>query len=395
MGQVMKQAVILAAGEGQRLRPFTVNRPKVMLSIADKPILQYVVESLAENGIRNIVLVVGYKKEQVLDYMGSGEKFGVDITYVTQAKQLGTAHALAQAKGVIEKEFLVLPGDNLINAATIARFVAVNPAALLVKRVNNPARYGVVTMDRGSLRGIVEKPEAAQNNMVSTGICSFTTEIFDFIEPLLDIPDMINNMIDKGYYIETKETDGTWLDVVYPWDILSLNDAVLSQIQASSGGTIEAGVSLKGQVSVGKDTIIRSNTYIVGPAVIGEGCDIGPNVCIMPATSIGDNTVISSFTTVENSVIGNDVNIGPGCIIQDSVIDKGCVIKGHFTACGGQSDVKTNGEFSQANVGAILGEGCHLGSIVAAQPGVIVGNYCQVQPLKIISGLLPDRSLVF
>ena len=91
----MKQAVILAAGEGQRLRPFTVTKPKVMLSVADKPILQYVIESLAQNGVRNIVLVVGYRREQVFDYIGSGEQFGVDIVYVTQEKQLGTAHALS------------------------------------------------------------------------------------------------------------------------------------------------------------------------------------------------------------------------------------------------------------------------------------------------------------
>ena len=95
----MKQAVILAAGEGQRLRPFTVTRPKAMISIADKPILQFIIESLARNGIRDIILVVGYRKEQVFDYLGSGEQFGVNITYVTQAQQLGTAHALIAGKG--------------------------------------------------------------------------------------------------------------------------------------------------------------------------------------------------------------------------------------------------------------------------------------------------------
>jgi len=95
-----------------------VNRPKVMLSIAGKPILQYVIEALAQKGIRDIVLVVGYHKEQVLDYFGSGELFGVDLTYVTQERQLGTAHALAQAKGAIKDSFLVLPGDNLIRYGT-------------------------------------------------------------------------------------------------------------------------------------------------------------------------------------------------------------------------------------------------------------------------------------
>ena len=391
----MKQAVILAAGEGQRLRPFTVNRPKVMLSIADKPILQYVVESLAKNGIRNIVLVVGYRKEQVFDYMGSGEQFGVNITYVTQEKQLGTAHALAQAKGVIENEFLVLPGDNLIEADTIAQFATIKPEAILVKRVDNPVRYGVVTIERGTVKEVVEKPDEARSNIVSTGIYAFTTEIFGFIEPELDLPDALNNMIAQGYHINARETDGTWLDVIYPWDILSLNDAILRQIQASLGGTIEVGVSLKGQVSVGKDTVIRSNSYIVGPVVIGDGCDIGPNVCILPATSIGNNVVISPFTEIKNSVIGDDVNIGPGCIIQDSVIDKGCIIKGHFTACSGQDEVRVDHEYHLVSVGAMLGEGCSLGNSVVAQPGVIVGNYSQIQPLKLISGRLPDRSLVF
>jgi len=390
----MKQAVILAAGEGQRLRPFTATRPKVMLSIADKPILQYVVEALAQNGIRNLVIVIGYRREEVFDYMGSGERFGVDITYITQEKQLGTAHALAQAKGVTEDEFLVLPGDNLIEADAIAQFVAVKPEAVLVKRVDNPARYGVVTIAKGMVKGIVEKPKEAGSNVVSTGTYAFSKQIFDFIEPELDIPDVLNNMIAQGKRLRAQETDGTWLDVVYPWDILSLNGAVLRQIQANLGGIMETGVSVKGLVSVGKDTVIRSNSYIVGPVVIGDNCDIGPNVCILPATSVGDNVVISPFTEIKNSVIGSDVNIGPGCIIQDSVIDKGCVIKGHFTACSGQADVKVDDEHHMVNLGAMLGEGCSLGNSVTAQPGVIVGNHSQVQALKLISGRLPDRSLV-
>ena len=391
----MKQAVILAAGEGQRLRPFTVNRPKTMLSLADKPILQYVVEALAKNGIRDIVLVVGYRKEQVFDYMGSGERFGVDITYVTQDKQLGTAHALAQAQTVVGDEFLVLPGDNLIAADTIARFITMKPAAVLVKRVDNPVRYGVVTVDHGVVKVIIEKPREAGSNMVNTGIYTFNKQVFDFMESVLDIPDVLNNMIAEGYNINALETDGTWLDVVYPWDILNLNNAVLQQIQASSGGTIETGVSITGQVAVGKDTVIRPNSYLAGPVVIGDGCDIGPQVCIMPATSIGNNVVISPFTQIENSVIGDDVNIGPGCIIQDSVIDKGCILKGHFTACSSQNEIKINGESHLVNVGAMLGEGCHLGNNVVAQPGVTVGNYCQIQPLKLVSGTLPDKSLVY
>jgi len=176
-----KQALILAAGEGQRLRPFTANKPKVMISIAGKPILRHVIESLAQNGIRDIVLVVGYKREQVYDYLGSGEKLGVDITYVTQKKQLGTAHALAQAKAVAEDEFLVLSGDNLIEADTIAQFVAVKPNAVLVKRVDDPTRYGVVTIKRGLVGGITEKPAQPESSIVNTGIYAFNTLIKKFL----------------------------------------------------------------------------------------------------------------------------------------------------------------------------------------------------------------------
>jgi len=393
----MKQAVILAAGEGQRLRPFTVTKPKVMLSIADKPILQYVVEALAQNGIRRIVIVVGYRREQIFDYLGAGEQFGVDIVYITQDRQLGTAHALVQAKDVVEDEFLVLPGDNLIVAETIAQFVTVRPNAVLVKKVDNTARYGVVTVKGkdGTVKDIVEKPKESKGNLVNTGIYAFSRGIFDFIGTTLDIPDVLSNMLAQGQAICAQEADGTWLDVVYPWDILSLNDALLRQIPANLGGTMEKGVSVKGLVSVGKETLIRSNSYLVGPVVIGEKCDIGPNVCLLPATSIGNNVVISPFSEIRNSVIGDDVNIGAGSIIHDSVVDAGCIIKGHFTACSGQAEVRINDEYQLVNVGAMLGVGCNLGNNIVAQPGVIVGNYSQIQAMKQISGRLPDRSLVF
>jgi UDP-N-acetylglucosamine diphosphorylase/glucosamine-1-phosphate N-acetyltransferase len=391
----VKQAVILAAGEGQRLRPFTINKPKAMISIGGKPILEYVIESLAQNGIRSIVLVVGYRKDQIFDWLSSGEQFGVDITYITQEKQLGTAHALAQAKAITEPQFLVLAGDKLIEADTIAQFANIKPEAVLVKRVDNPSRYGAVTIEAGVVKDIIEKPKQPKSNMISTSIYALTADIFSFIEAELDIPDVLNKMLAQGHTINAIETSSTWLDVVYPWDILSLNDTALRQIPPKLGGAIETGVLLKGPVSVGKHTAIRSNSYIAGPIVIGDSCDIGPNVCLLPATTIGDNVVISPFTEIENSVIGCDVNIGPGCIIQSSVIDRGCVIKGQFTACSGQTEVKIDDEYHLVDIGAMLGEGCNLGNSVVAQPGVIVGNYSQIQALKLISGRLPDRSLVY
>ncbi len=391
----MKQAVILAAGEGQRLRPLTVNRPKTMITIADKPILQFVIESLAQNGIRDIVLVVGYHKEQVFDYIGSGEQLGVKITYVEQAQQLGTAHALSMVKDSVGDEFLVLPGDNLIEANTIADFSSIKPDAVLVKRVENPERYGVVGTKGDEIKEIVEKPKEAGSNLVNTGIYAFSRGVFDYVDTVLDIPSVLNNMIADGCSVGALETEGTWLDVIYPWDVISLNNAILQNIEVGLGGTIEDGVTLQGKVIVGDGTVVRAGSCIYGPVVIGSGCDIGPHACVMPSTSIGDNVVISSFTQIKNSVIGNDVNLGPGCFISDSVIDKGCVIKGRFTALGGPTEIRINDESPLINVGVIMGEDCRIESNVTAQPGTIVGNYCQVQLMKLISGRLPDRSLVY
>jgi UDP-N-acetylglucosamine diphosphorylase/glucosamine-1-phosphate N-acetyltransferase len=397
----LKQAVILAAGEGKRLRPFTVGRPKAMIVAAGKPILQYVIEALAENGIRDIVLVAGYRKEQIFDYMASGEQFGVKITYVPQVKQLGTADALLQARSEVNDEFLVLPGDKLIEAETITQFAAARPEAMLVKKVENPLRGAIVSLEGGLVKEAMRPERRASGPsrelgiyVTNTGIYALSRKVFAFIENEPNIPTVLDKMLARGEKISAIETSATWLDVIYPWDVLSLNSAVLCRIQATLGGTIETGVSIKGLVSVAENTVIRSNSYIAGPVVIGRGCEIGPNICILSATSIGDNVAISPFTEIENSVIGNDVTIGPGSTIQNSVIDKGCLIGGHFTASSGDAEIRVE-QYHSVRVGAMLGEGCILGDNVVALPGVIAGNHTQVQALKIISGKLPDRSLVF
>jgi len=397
----MKQAVILAAGEGKRLRPFTASRPKAMLSIADKPILQYIIKALAENGIRNIVLVVGYMKEQIFDYIGSGERFNVEISYVEQENQLGTASALLQAKSMADDEFMILPGDKLIEAETISKFVPIKPPAMLVKQMENPPRSSVVMVDKGVVKEAMrhERRAIGYNQepgifMVNTGIYAFSREIFDFIEDEQILPAVLSNMINKGKEINALETKGTWLDVTYPWDIISLNASVLRNIRESISCTIENNVAIRGNVLLGENTVIMANSCIMGPVVIGRGCEIGPNVCILPSTSIGDNVCVLPFTEIRNSVIGNDVSIGSGSIVQDSVIDRGCIIKGHFAAISDEAEIKIGNEYHKVNTGAMLGEGCKLGSHVVARPGVIVGKNTQVQSMNTISGQLPDKSLV-
>ena len=390
----IEQAVILAAGEGQRLRPFTVLKPKVMIPIANKPILQYVVEALAVNGVRHIVMVVGYRKEQVQDYFGSGEKLGVKIDYIIQKQQLGTAHALMQARDMVGDSFLALPGDNIIKPDTIAQLIEAKPSIILVKKQENISKYGVVIARKGIVEEIVEKPQEATSKLVNTGIYALDRGIFEFIETEVELPMVLKDVIARGYEIAAQETDDTWLDAVYPWDILRLNDIALGAISLSVAGTVEKGVTMKGTVCVGKGTVIRAGCYLVGPLIIGENAEIGPHACIFPATSIGDQVTISPFSQIRNSAIGNGVHIGPGSILEDSIIDRGSVIGGHFSAFSGEAVIEVEGEYHKVHTGAVAGEHCAIEDNVIARPGVVLGNHSRVNALKLLSGKISDGSLV-
>ena len=176
--------------------------------------------------------------------------------------------------------------------------------------------------------------------------------------------------------------------------MLQLNDLALAKISPATGGTIESGVSIRGLVSIGQGSTIRSNSYIVGPAIIGENCEIGPSVCILPSTSMGNNVCISPFTIIANSIIADGVEIGPSSTVQDSIIDRGCQVKGHFATQSGETEIKVDDEYHRVRIGAMLGEHCSIGTSVATAPGIIAGNRCQVKALKVLEQSIPDEGLV-
>jgi glucose-1-phosphate thymidylyltransferase len=151
---------------------------------------------------------------------------------------------------------------------------------------------------------------------------------------------------------------------------------------------------LKGDVNIGKDTLIHANSYIAGPVVIGKGCEIGPDVCSLPATSIGDTGTIAPFSKIQNCVIENDVHINSHSILEDSVVDAGCVIGSHFSACCDEAEVKIDHEHYLVRIGAMLGRSCRIANMVTAESGSIIGNYSHIKSLKTLSGTVPDRSLV-
>lgn len=384
------QAVILAAGEGQRLRPFTANKPKVMIKVANKPILEYVIEALRDAGILDIVIVIGYKRSRIIDYFGDGSKWNVRIEYAVQEQQLGTAHALKQAEELVSDKFLVLAGDNIVDSETIKK---VNkPWTLAYKIAEEPSKYGVLVVSNGRVERIIEKPREHISNLVNTGIYCFTSEIFEMIKDETDLITVINSMIEEGYEFRCVEAN-VWVDIVYPWDILKVNDFAMKFSGKIMAGKIE-NACIIGDVSIGRNTIIRGNVYIKGPVVIGENCEIGPNAVIMPSTSIGNNVKIGAFSYVENSVIGDNVVIAPNSHIENSVIDRGCIIGAKFSALSGFTEIRVGEEHHKVKTGIFVGENCKIDANVVAEAGTVIGNNVTISPLKLVRGVIPDNSTV-
>jgi len=384
------KAVILAAGEGKRLRPFTETMPKVMLPVANKPIIEHVVEALKKSGISEIIIIVGYKKEVVMEYFKDFE--GVDIDFVTQDKQLGTAHALMQAKEKVDGSFLVIAGDNIIDHSSILKVVDVDSEyCVLIKKHVHPSKYGVVEFENNFLKNLVEKPEETFDEcFISTGVYKFPFSVFEKIESLLstgvmDLSSFVQSLIKDGKNISVVKAD-IWMDIVYPWDIVDVNEVFIQDFAGSVGGKIEKNVVIKGDVSVGKDTVIHSGCYIVGPVVIGKGCEIGPNCCIFPSTVIGDNTVIRPFSEIRNCVVMEDVHVGSKSFLTHSSIGRSCFLGDNFSNILGKKTVEVEDDFVKLNdVGVIVGENSEVGSHVVVEPGIVVGRNCRVSSLKKIS----------
>ena len=383
------KAVILAAGEGKRLRPFTETMPKVMLPVANKPIIHHVVDALVENGITEIIIVVGYKKESIMQHFKTFDK--AKITFAIQDKQLGTAHALLQAKQHIDDSFIILPGDNVISASSISKLIdQENDHALLIKRFDKPSKYGMVSISKNRLQKIIEKPTIIEeDSFISTGIYKFPKTIFSEIEEITNqgeyrLTSVIQNLVKKEIEITVVQANN-WLDVVYPWDLLSVNDAQLRKSSSGSttSGKIEKNVTMKGPVIIGENTQIHSGTYIIGPVIIGKNCEIGPNTIIYPSTTIGDNTVIRSFTEIKNSIIMNDVKIRSNSVLTHSVIGKGTILDHGFSSLVGESKKHFETECMHIkDIGVMIAEDSVINSHVVTNPGIIIGRRCHISPLK-------------
>jgi len=394
------KAVVLAAGEGMRLRPLTASEPKVMIPVANRPILEHVVDALVKNDVRDIVMVVGYRKERIMSHFEDGKKFGARIEYIVQEKQLGNGHALLCAKDRLSGEFVVLPGDNIVDRRAVGDLLRAGacPSALVVES-ENPSKYGVVTLEKDTIKGVFEKPQEMISNIILTGMYCLSDRIFQFIEQCIAYGEYgLSNAVQSSLGHEAVKpvfSDGLWIDAVYPWDLLELNAAALESVAAKTAGKIESQVFVSGPVGIGEETVIRAGTTIYGPVLIGDGCDIGPNVTIFPSTSIGNSVAIEPYTVVKNSILMSNCSIGAHSYLSHCVLGYGVKSQSHLMGPGAEAFVNIGDEFFKVpHMGSILGEDTTFGTGVSVEPGTIVGAGCKISSGAKIIRNLPNRSLV-
>jgi UDP-N-acetylglucosamine diphosphorylase/glucosamine-1-phosphate N-acetyltransferase len=398
------KAVILAAGEGTRMHPLTYTRPKVMLPLANKPIVEHLLLEATKAGVTEFIFVVGYHDEQVRDYFANGEKWGVKIGYCSQKKQLGTADAIRMAEGVTDGNFLMINGDIVVASEDIAGIMGAKDITLGIIKVEDARDFGVVQLSQGKVVHIHEKVEKPPSHMANAGAYLFTPDIFGAISRTpksprgeYEITDSLQLMIDEGHKIAYQEI-GYRLDLSYPWDLLPANEYLLNSIEPQNLGEIEDNVVMKGKVSIGQYTVVRSGSYIVGPVIIGQDCAIGPNCYIRPYTSIGDGCHIGSAVEVKNSIIMKDSKIPHHNYVGDSIIGEECNFGAGTKIANLRFDKKNiriaGIDTKRRKLGAIIGDRVETGINAGINVGSIIGNNTQIGPGAIVSGVIsPDSRL--
>ncbi len=399
------KAVILAAGEGRRMHPLTYTRPKVMLPIANKPILEHLLIQAKKAGIEDFIFVIGYHGETVRRYFGDGNRWRVNIDYVTQRRQLGTAHALRMAQGFVDSKFLLLNGDILVKESDIARIMARDGIILGVIEAENTEDLGVVEVARNRVIRIYEKVAIPPSNLVNAGIYLLTPGIFDALARTrrsprgeYEITDSLQLLIDEGGPVSYEKLD-YWLDLGCPWDLLKANESTVWEIEPGNLGEIEENVTIKGRASIGKGTVIRANSYISGPVVIGENCEIGPNCYIRPVTSIGNNCHIGNGVEIKNSIIMNGTKLPHQNYVGDSVIGERC----NFGAGTKIANLRLNEkeirvgkiETRRRKLGAIVGDEVKTGINASINVGSLIGNATWIGPGAVASGVIMPDSRIF
>lgn len=327
------KGLILCAGRGTRLHPFSYSQPKTLLPVANHPVLHYCIRKLREVGVHDIGIVIHPSQVQIPPLVGDGSRFGATITFIEQEEPLGIAHAVQLAQPFLHDEpFILLLGDNLLmdslHGLTHAFSSTSSDGVVMLSEVERPQDYGIAEIQEERLVSVEEKPRQPKSNLAVIGAYLFTKPIFESIATLqpsargeYEITDAIQSMIDRGYQIVHTVTSGKYSDVgtIDRW--LEANRWMLTN-------------DLGKRYQVGADSIVE-NCEIVGPVLIGDGCEIR-NCRLGPFVSIQNGVRLNNCAHIENSILLENSSLEDvAWNVTDSVFGRSSHLNGHSSDTSG------------------------------------------------------------
>ena len=365
-------AVVLAAGEGARLKGWTSDKPKGMITLGNSSILEHLVRGLAKSGVQRINMVVGYRKNIVMSHFGDGSQFGTKIDYVTQSNLSGTLDALSLGLQNLEKDFILVPGDNYVSSASFFPLVQSDSPALLAGKAERWSKWGEIEFVGSKAKITFDNPEAF-GRLHFTGIMKINVEVAKKLinaggkhigEALQKIEDQVTFDVINSEY---------WHNIVYPWDLIDGNRLALQNLALFKSGRIERNVVLKGPISIGPGSVICSGSYLEGPIYIGDNCIIGPNSYIGNSVSIGDNTRIGAFSEIKDSIVMSDSIIGSYNSLVGTVVGNGTQFGTNVVANPSNRKVTyLDHTISLSERGAMVGNRCIIGNRAVLAGGSIL-----------------------
>jgi len=395
------KAVILAAGEGVRLRPLTETRPKAMVYVAGLPILHHLLIGAKKAGISEAVIVVRYMKEKIIDYF-SNVDVGIKLKFIEQGPEKGTGSAMLAAKDEINDTFVALAGDIITEASVIKAVIDGHEGniTLAVKKVKNPREYGIVQLSGNKVSLFQEKPQDPKSDLANLSVYCMEPTIFEDLRAIGKSERGEYEIVNLFMGAKAVIVEGYWRDVGYPWDLFAANEFLLEKMD-SRAGHIESS-SINGKVIMEEGAKIV-NSHIEGCAYIGKNSVIGPYAIIKGFSSIGDNCSIGGGTTVKNSIILNNVNAKHLAYIGDSVLGENVNV-GSGTQFANyrfdSSNVNVSTERGWVNsgrkkLGAIVGDNTKFGVLSCTMPGKLIGPNCEIHSGAIVNQNVPSGMRAF
>jgi len=407
------KALVLAAGEGTRLRPLTSNIPKPLLLVAGKPFLSHIFDALKAADVTEISLLVGWKANRIREHYGDGSACGLKITYLEQKDRQGTADAVGHGEAAMDEPFFCVNGDVVISEADVLamreRFERRGSTIMGAVTVENPSAFGVIEEKEEKLVRILEKPKLPPSDLINAGIFVFRPDIFDQIRRTeksvrgeYEITDTLTMMSKtEDVLIHRLRTD--WIDVGRPWDLLKANEIFMARLKGRVEGEVEAGATMKGEVAVEPGALVRSGSYIIGPVYISKGCEVGPNCYLRPGVCLGPNVKVGAAVEVKNSIVMAGSHIPHHNYLGDSIIGERCNLGAGTKVANLRFDDKSvrvsfGGKMidsGRRKLGVIMGDNVKTGINCMIDAGTIIWENALVGPGALVKGNIGPGSRVY